>query len=90
MQLRRTTPYYKECLIVDRSFNIPSKPKSAVGEEWRCELVVSNPGCYAPSTIYGQILVRPDQKLLPDLVLGPKTAARCGPIRPGIVRGQNW
>ena len=26
----------------------------------------------------GQILIRPDQKLLPDLVLGPKTAVRCG------------
>ena len=34
----------------------------------------------------GQILVWPDQKLLPDLVLGPKTTARCGPTHPGIVR----
>ena len=25
-------------------------------------------------------------KILPDLVLGPKTAARCGPTRPDIVR----
>ena len=63
-------PCYVENMIVTLSFLTPVEAKSAVGEECRCKLVDSNPGRYAPSTIY----VSANKHCRSEVVTGEVTA----------------